>query len=63
MTEKRKGARSIKDIPGNILEQLNCGAIETANLMEWLAVDQRLLLENVLRQNGRMNYLKLSWKQ
>ncbi|MDW9380025.1 DNA alkylation repair protein [Chryseobacterium sp. JV558] len=58
MTEKRKGARSIKDIPQDILEQLNRGEIETANLTEWLAVDQRLLLENLLQQNNRIEYLK-----
>lgn len=59
MTEiKRKGARSIQDIPTEILAQLNRGEIETANLVEWLAVDQRTLLENLLSQNQRINYLK-----
>ena len=59
MTEiKRKGSRSTKDISKEILEQLNHGEIETANLVEWLAVDQRLLLENLLQQTNRINYLK-----
>jgi 3-methyladenine DNA glycosylase AlkC len=58
MAEKRKGARSIKEIPPDILEQLNRGDIETANLTEWLAVDQKLLLENLLQQNNRIEYLK-----
>lgn len=54
---KRKGSKSKKDIPKDILEQLNSGQIETANLVEWLAVDQRLLLENLLTQTNRKNYL------
>lgn len=58
MTEKRKGARSIKDIPTDILIQLNKGEIETENLTEWLAVDQKSLLENLLKQNGRSEYLQ-----
>lgn len=55
---KRKGARSTKDIPAEILVQLNNGAIETANLVEWLAIDQRRLLENLLKQNARISYLQ-----
>lgn len=55
---KRKGARSVKEIPPAILQQLNTGAIETANLVEWLAVDQELLLTNLLRQNKREAYLQ-----
>jgi 3-methyladenine DNA glycosylase AlkC len=59
MTEiKRKGSKSTKDIPKDILEQLNSGQIETANLVEWLAVDQRLLLENLLKDFDRTKYLK-----
>lgn len=55
---KRKGARSIKDIPVEILSQLNRGELETANLVEWLAVDQRFLLEHLLTENNRTDYLK-----
>ena len=54
---KRKGARSAKEISADILQHLNSGEIETANLVEWLAVDQRLLLENLLQQNNRTEYL------
>jgi 3-methyladenine DNA glycosylase AlkC len=54
--EKRKGSRSTKDIPSEIMLQLNCGEIETANLVEWLAVDQRLLLQNLLNQIDRKHY-------
>ena len=50
MNTARKGARSTKDIPQNILEQLNCGEIESANLVEWLAVDQVELLKNLLAE-------------
>jgi 3-methyladenine DNA glycosylase AlkC len=55
-TEKRKGARSLKDIPTNILAQLNKGEIETVNLMEWLAIDAQKLLYNVLVQLNRNKY-------
>lgn len=55
---KRKGARSRKDIPADVLAQLNRGEIETANLVEWLAVDQKLLLGNLLAANKRADYLK-----
>jgi 3-methyladenine DNA glycosylase AlkC len=54
----RKGARSIKDIPADILVQLNTGKIPTANLVEWLAINQTLLLQNVLKQCKRTKYEK-----
>jgi 3-methyladenine DNA glycosylase AlkC len=56
-TEKRKGARSVKDIPANILTQLNNGEIETVNLMEWLAIDSLKLLTNIVYQLDRKKYL------
>lgn len=55
---KRKGAKSTKDIPIDVMEQLNSGKIETANLVEWLVVDQKILLENLLSQNNRIKYLQ-----
>lgn len=55
---KRKGARSIKDIPENILQQLNCGEIESANLVEFIGVNRNILIENLLKQNNRKKYIK-----
>ncbi|MFN9109610.1 MAG: DNA alkylation repair protein [Bacteroidota bacterium] len=43
-------------MPKNILEQLNLGEIASANLVEWLAIDPLLLLENVLKQTKRNHY-------
>lgn len=45
---KRKGPRSLKDLNPEVLEYLNKGLIETANLMEWLAVNQLTLLKQIL---------------
>ena len=50
MEVKRKGAKSLKDIPAEVLQQLNLGTIESVNLTEWLAVDQKELLKNVLSE-------------
>lgn len=55
--KRRKGARSIKEIPPKILWQLNHGEIETANLVEFLGIDAKILLETVLTQLGRKQYL------
>lgn len=56
MEQKRKGARSLKDLSADILNQLNEGTMETVNLTEWLAVDARILLSNVLKSIGRESY-------
>ena len=58
MAEKRKGARSFKDIPEDILKQLNAGEIASANLVEWLAINPLILLDNVLKQTRRKHYFK-----
>lgn len=55
---KRKGSKSSKDIPKDILLQLNTGQIETANLVEWLAVNQIILFENVLNKLDRKTFVK-----
>lgn len=49
----RKGARKTADIPDEVLTLLNTGKIETANLTEWLAVDQLRLLEVFLKEVGQ----------
>lgn len=74
--ESRKAPRSRRDIPGEVLNALNSGWIETKTLVEWLSVDRvRLLLslanacELPLDSNDRrelqalrgMSGLKQSW--
>ncbi|WP_158960436.1 DNA alkylation repair protein [Myroides fluvii] len=54
---KRKGSKTIQGIPPEILEQLNQGKIETANLVEWLAIDLVKILTFVLDQCKRPQYL------
>ncbi|MGG5578483.1 DNA alkylation repair protein [Myroides sp. C15-4] len=54
---KRKGSKTIAGIPPALLEQLNKGEIETANLVEWLAIDLAILLETVLQQANKRVYL------
>ncbi|KUF43776.1 DNA alkylation repair protein [Myroides marinus] len=57
--ENRKGARAIKDIPAGVLELLNKGKLSSVNLTEWLAIDQRLLVHNVLAAINRTAYLQV----
>ncbi|MCK8520038.1 DNA alkylation repair protein [Aquimarina sp. D1M17] len=52
----RKGPRSLKDLDQEVLNYLNKGQIETANLMEWLAVDQLLLLKEILKHLGKTDW-------
>ncbi|WP_410880636.1 DNA alkylation repair protein [Myroides sp. DW712] len=54
---KRKGSKTIQSIPPEILAQLNQGVIETANLVEWLAIDVNKMLAIVLEQGGKTSYL------
>ena len=35
----RRGARRMRDVPVDVLADLSCGTVQTANLMEWLATD------------------------
>lgn len=58
MSESRKGARSIKEIPPFVLEQLNKGETASVNLTEWLAINQKLLFKNILSKYNRAGYLE-----
>lgn len=51
-TGARKGARSIADIDPQVLEDLHAGRIETASLVEWLALDLAQLVEAVAQDVG-----------
>jgi 3-methyladenine DNA glycosylase AlkC len=57
-TINRKGATSIKNIPKDVMFGLNNGLIETVNLVEWLAIDQLVLLSHVLNNLRQNKYLK-----
>ncbi len=61
MESKRKGARKLSEIPTPILNQLNKGDIESANLMEWLAINPLLLVQAVFK--NRKKYLTVLEKK
>lgn len=52
MIENRKPARRMTEIPPDVLAALNRGETATANLVEWLATDQRLVARQVLPAAG-----------
>jgi len=54
----RKGARKAADIPTEVIELLNKGEIETANLTEWLAVNQFKLIDNTFSELGLKDYIE-----
>lgn len=49
---QRKGGRTTRDVPREVVDLLSCGRIETVNLLEWLMVDQRRLAETVFADHG-----------
>ncbi|MFO0946806.1 MAG: DNA alkylation repair protein [Planctomycetota bacterium] len=49
---ERKGARRRDEVPQEVLRGLSEGWLETVNLVEWLALDARKLLETTLGQVG-----------
>lgn len=57
MEAHRTGARSISEIPKTILDALNRGEIASANLVEWLAIDQLRLAEHVLHELDLSSWL------
>lgn len=60
--EPRKGARSIKEIPAKVLMALELGQIETANLVEWLALNPYHLLRSQLLQLDLFQSYKTHWE-
>lgn len=50
--KNRKGARKAEDIPQHVLDLLNKGKIQTANLTEWLAINQVELIKNTFAKIG-----------
>lgn len=46
-TNKRTGAKSLATVDKTILKKLNCGELETANLIEALAIDCNMLAKTV----------------
>lgn len=52
MLEPRKGARRISEVPPEVLRALNRGETATVNLVEWLALDQRVMVRHVLPAVG-----------
>ena len=54
--KNRKGAIRMSEIPAEVLHALNQGKLETVNLVEGLAVNNKLLIYNVLKQYGREKY-------
>ncbi len=59
MIDKRKGARRISEIPPEILQQLNKGEFETANLVECLAIDFAALLKNCFPKINKNSLKKI----
>lgn len=60
--QNRKGARSFADLDQEVIEYLNKGLIETANLMEWLATDQLALLKLVLKEINREDWFEVFYE-
>lgn len=57
VAKKRVGARKVAEVPAKVLQELEAGKLETANLVESLAVDQFALAGNVLPSLGLQSSL------
>jgi 3-methyladenine DNA glycosylase AlkC len=57
VSTRRKGARRMSEILPDVLVALNRGETETANLVEWLATDQRELARRALPAAGLGKFL------
>lgn len=57
--KKRKGFRSKATIPQSVLTEINRGKMETANLVEFLAVDFYKLVEAVLTDFGKPGFIEV----
>lgn len=55
---QRKGARKAADIPPLLLQQLNLAQLPTVNLVEWMAINRRVMLGEVLKQCNRALHSK-----
>lgn len=55
---KRKGPRSTTDINPEVLKLLNQGLIESANLQEWLAIDQLEVVRHILPEVDLQDWIE-----
>ncbi len=55
----RKGARKLDAIPTEVLDLLNKGEIETANLTEWLAINHVTLIETTFPSLGLSSLIEV----
>ncbi len=55
----RKGAKKLSDIPNDVLELLNKGQLETINLIEWLAIDYKIIVPAVFNEIGLDQFVEV----
>ncbi len=57
--KKRKGSRSIAEIPADVMRALNLGEVESKSLVEGLAVDFKILMRAVFPEIAEQKALEL----